>query len=49
MLRKAPKAETPVPTNVSASLPTVMPPCNCSVPPLATVVPLAVVPRAVLF
>jgi len=36
----------PLPASVSDSLPTVMSPCNCSVAPPATVVPPAVVPRA---
>ena len=41
----------PVPLIVRASAPTVMvlALCNCSVAPLATVVPLAVVPSAVSF
>jgi hypothetical protein len=29
MLRSAPSLETPLPLRVSASAPTLMPPCNC--------------------
>ena len=47
-LRSAPLALTPVPLIVRASAPTEMLPCNSSEPPLATVVPAAVVPRALL-
>ena len=49
MLRRAPlAAPTPWPRSVRASPVTVMPPCSCSAAPLATVVPPAVVPRALL-
>ena len=46
---KAPSVLIPVPFNVNASAPIVIPPDNCNAAPLATVVPPAIVPRAVLF
>ena len=45
-LRNAPADETPVPVTEIASA-TVMSPLNSKAPPLATVVPPAVVPKAV--
>ncbi len=45
MLRSAPSSAIPVPLSVRASV-TVMPPCTCRAPPLATVVAAAVVPSA---
>ena len=39
----------PVPLMLSASLTVVIPPCNCKVAPLATVVPDAIVPSALAF
>ena len=39
----------PVPDKLSASAPTVMPPLNSRAAPADTVVPLAIVPSAVLF
>ena len=46
---KAPPELIPVPFNVNASAPIVIPPDNCNAAPSATVVPDAVVPRAVSF
>src|SRR5947207_1654788 len=43
-----PVPPTPVPLMVNASAPTAMPPCTWRVAPGDTVVPAAVVPRAVL-
>ena len=46
---KAPPELIPSPFIVNASAPIVIVPDNCNAAPLATVVPDAVVPRAVLF
>jgi hypothetical protein len=48
MFLKAPPELMPVPFNVKASSPIVIPPDNSNAAPLVTVTPPAVVPRAVL-
>lgn len=45
-LRSAPSPATPVPRRLSASAPTVIPPCIPSVAPLATVTPAVAAPSA---
>ena len=48
ILFSTPAELSPTPLSVSASLPTVILFCSCKVAPLVTVVPAAVVPRALL-